>query len=391
MLKGPPSPTRRRRAVGARPPIGTVFAAPEGGKLNIAFAGRWDVQTVMAHERDLEAIHADPGQRATLDIAGIQVLDTVGAIAISGLRERLAATGPAEIVGAHDAQVALLDQVSRAAPEPLPELPRPTGVDRVAALGERTAHIGQDIRDLVGFYGELLVVFWRIARDPRRFRLTATVEQMQRIGVDAMPIVGLLAFLIGIVLADLSADQLKRFGAGILVVNLLGISILRELGIFLTAVMVAGRSGSAFAAEIGTMKTNQEIDAMRTIGLDPMEVLVVPRVAGLMLILIPLGFFASIIMLAGGAITSDFTLDITLHQFLQNFHGAVEIRHLWVGIIKAPFFAFVIAMVGCYHGLEVSGSAESVGRHTTQSVVWSIFLVILLDALFAVLFIRIGF
>jgi phospholipid/cholesterol/gamma-HCH transport system permease protein len=368
-----------------------VIAAPEGGKLMITFAGRWDVKTVMAREGELAEIHADSGQRAIIDVSGVRLLDTVGAIAVFGLCDRLRRTGPSEIVGAHDAQGALLDQVGRADRAPLPELPPPTTTDRIAGLGASTIRLGHDARDLIGFYGELIVVFWRIAREPRRLRLTATINQMQRIGIDAMPIVGLLAFLIGIVLSDLSADQLKRFGAGILVVNLLGISILRELGIFLTAVMVAGRSGSAFAAEIGTMKINQEIDAMRTIGLDPMEVLVVPRVAALMLILVPLGFFASMIMLVGGAITADFTLGITLRQFLENFQSAVETRHLWVGIIKAPFFAFVIAMVGCYHGLEVSGSAESVGQHTTQSVVWSIFLVILLDALFAVLFIRIGF
>jgi phospholipid/cholesterol/gamma-HCH transport system permease protein len=383
--------SRKPRATPPRSDLGTVIAAPEAGKLRVSFAGRWDVNTVMAQERDLAEIRAESGRPTEIDVSGVTLLDTVGAIAVARVRERLAEAGPANVVGVHDSQAGLLDQVSSADSHLLPEPTPPTIVDRIAALGAWATHLGHDARDLIGFYGELLVVLWRIIRNPRRLRLTSMINQMQRIGIDAMPIVGLLAFLIGIVLADLSADQLKRFGAGILVVNLLGISILRELGIFLTAVMVAGRSGSAFAAEIGTMKINQEIDAMRTIGLDPMEVLVVPRVAALILILIPLGFFASIVMLVGGAITADFTLGITLRQFLENFRAAVETRHLWVGIVKAPFFAFVIAMVGCYHGLEVSGSAESVGRHTTQSVVWSIFLVILLDALFAVLFLRIGF
>jgi len=383
--------SRKPRATPPRSDLGTVIAAPEAGKLRVLFRGRWDVNTVMAHERDLSEIRPEPGRPTEIDVSGVTLLDTVGAIAVARVRERLAEAGPAVVVGAHDAQAALLDQVSSADSHLLPEPSRPTIVDRIAGLGDWAVHLGHDARDLIGFYGELLVVFWRVIREPRRLRLTSMVNQMQRIGIDAMPIVGLLAFLIGIVLADLSADQLKRFGAGVLVVNLLGISILRELGVFLTAVMVAGRSGSAFAAEIGTMKINQEIDAMRTIGLDPMEVLVVPRVAALILILVPLAFFASIVMLVGGAITADFTLGITLRQFLENFRSAVETRHLWAGLVKAPFFAFVIAMVGCYHGLEVSGSAESVGQHTTQSVVWSIFLVILLDALFAVLFLRIGF
>lgn len=380
--------SRKLRSAPPRPDPGSLTAQPEGGKLRIVFTGRWDVNTVMLHERELKEIQAVAGQPAEIDISGVTLLDTVGAIAVSTVSERL---GHAAIVGAHDAQSALLEEVRHADSQLQKDPTPPTLVDRIAALGGWAINLGHNARDLIGFYGELLVVIFRIIRDPRRLRLIATINQMQRIGIDAMPIVGLLAFLIGIVLADLSADQLKRFGAGILVVNLLGISILRELGIFLTAVMVAGRSGSAFAAEIGTMKINQEVDAMRTIGLDPIEVLVVPRVVALMLVLIPLGFFASMVMLVGGAITADFTLDIPLSQFLENFRTAVETRHLWVGIIKAPFFAFVIAMVGCYHGLEVSGSAESVGQHTTQSVVWSIFLVILLDALFAVLFINIGF
>jgi phospholipid/cholesterol/gamma-HCH transport system permease protein len=234
------------------------------------------------------------------------------------------------------------------------------------------------------------VVLARTIRHPARLRLTATVHHMQAVGLNALPIVGLLAFLIGIVLAYQSADQLKRFGAGIFIVNLLGISILRELGILITAIIVAGRSGSAFTAEIGTMEINQEVDAMRTIGLDPMEVLVLPRTLALMLMLIPLGFFANVIALFGGALMADNELGVTLSQFLTQFRSAVEIRHLWVGLIKTPFFAFVIAMVGCYHGLEVTGSAESVGRHTTQSVVQSIFLVIALDALFSVVFSGIG-
>jgi len=209
---------------------------------------------------------------------------------------------------------------------------------------------------------------------------------MERTGFDAMPIVGLLSFLIGVVIAFQGADQLRQFGAEVFVVNLLGISILREMGVLLTAIIVAGRSGSAFTAEIGTMKVNEEVDAISTIGLDPVEVLVLPRLFALVVTLPLLAFFADMMGLAGGALMSFATLDINLAQFLRQLQSAVAVHHFWVGIVKAPVFAFVIAMVGCYQGLNVARSADSVGRLTTRSVVEAIFLVILLDALFSVLF-----
>lgn len=359
----------------------------------VSFSGRWDVRTCMAHERALIALatmEKVPGLSATIDISNVELLDTIGAIAVARIRDRLARAGSAEIVGAHDAQISLLEQVARADERPLQKLGRPNWVDRVADLGAWAVRIGKDARELVGFFGELTVVFVRIVRNPRHLRLTSTVHHMQAVGIDAMPIVGLLAFLVGVVLTFISGDQLKRFGAGIFIVNLLGIGVLREMGILITAIIVAGRSGSAFTAEIGTMKINQEVDAMRTFGLDPMEVLVVPRALGLMLMLIPLGFFADVIMIGGGALMSELTLGVTIPQFITQFRSAVGLQHLWVGMIKAPFFALAISMVGCYHGLLVAGSAESVGQHTTQSVVQSIFLVIALDAIFAVVFSQLG-
>jgi phospholipid/cholesterol/gamma-HCH transport system permease protein len=214
---------------------------------------------------------------------------------------------------------------------------------------------------------------------------------MQQVGLNAMPIVGLLAFLIGVVLTFISGDQLQKFGAGIFIVNLIGLGVLRELGILITAIIVAGRSGSAFTAEIGTMKINQEVDAMRTIGLDPMEILVIPRVIALIVMLVPLGFFADIIEILGGALMASLTLDVTFSQFFTQFQIAVGLQHFWVGMVKAPIFAFVIAMVGCFHGMKVSGSAESVGQQTTMSVVQSIFLVIVIDAIAAVVFEEVGF
>jgi phospholipid/cholesterol/gamma-HCH transport system permease protein len=222
-----------------------------------------------------------------------------------------------------------------------------------------------------------VIVLFRSLLHPGRIRVTALINQMERTGLNAMPIVGLISFLIGVVLAYQGADQLRKFGAEIFTVNLVGVGVLREMAIMLTAIVVAGRSGSAFTAQIGTMKVNEEIDAMRTIGLDPMEVLVLPRVVALMGLL-------------GGAVMANWTLDISFFQFARQFNVGVPIWSFWVGMIKAPVFAFIIAVVGCYEGFKVSISAESVGQRTTAAVVEAIFLVIVLDALFSIIFSRLG-
>jgi phospholipid/cholesterol/gamma-HCH transport system permease protein len=204
-------------------------------------------------------------------------------------------------------------------------------------------------------------------------------------------VVGLISFLIGIVTAFQSADQLRAFGAEIFTVNIVGQGVLREMGVLLTAIILAGRSGSAFTAQIGTMTVREEVDAMRTIGLDPMDVLVLPRLLALIIALPLLTFFADLMGLLGGALMATAALDITLVQFVRQLYSAVTLSTFAVGMIKAPVFGFVIAMVGCYEGLRVTGSAESVGRLTTRSVVESIFLVIVLDAMFSIFFSIIGF
>ncbi len=246
--------------------------------------------------------------------------------------------------------------------------------------------LGHRVYLMLGFGGLVSATFAQLFVRPQRLRVIATLVQMERTGLDAMPIVGLLSFLIGVVMAYQGADQLRRFGAEIYTVNLLGIAILRELGVLLTAIIIAGRSGSAFTAQIGTMQVNQEIDALRTLGLDPIEVLVLPRVFGLVMTLPLLVFYADAMGLIGGALMSWASLGISIPRFLEQLRGAITEWTLWVGVIKAPFFALIIAMIGCYEGFNVTGSAESVGRLTTQSVVESIFVVIVADAAFSVLF-----
>jgi phospholipid/cholesterol/gamma-HCH transport system permease protein len=245
-------------------------------------------------------------------------------------------------------------------------------------------------RQLVGFIGLTLLTLSKVLTGKRRLRLTATVFHMEQSGLDAVPIVALLSFLVGAVVAFLGATVLRDFGASIFTVELVAYSFLREFGVLLTAILLAGRSGSAFTAQIGSMKSREELDAIRALGLDVIELLVLPRLLALLLMLPLLAFIGMISGLVGGALVGAAALDISTGMFISRLYEMTEIRHFWVGMTKAPIFAFVIAVVGCLEGMKVAGSAESVGRHTTSAVVQSIFLVIVLDALFAIFFMELG-
>jgi phospholipid/cholesterol/gamma-HCH transport system permease protein len=271
------------------------------------------------------------------------------------------------------------------APEPRFHL-----IDIVTNTGEAVVHGGRQTRDMVGFFGAILFAFGRLLRHPGRIRFTSLVSNIEQHGLNAMPIVGILLFLVGIVVAYQGVGQLRRFGAEIFTIDLVGISVLREMGVLISAIVIAGRSGSAFTAQIGTMQVNEEVDAIRTLGLDPLEVLVLPRIIALMIALPLLTFFANMMAILGGAFMATQTIDVTFAQFLNLLNQAVSLKHFWVGMVKAPVFAFLIAMVGCFEGMRVRGSAESVGRLTTQSVVESLFLVIVFDAGFSVLFSYLG-
>jgi len=226
----------------------------------------------------------------------------------------------------------------------------------------------------------------RALGSPKRLRLPSVVRHVYETGVTAIPIVALIAFLISVIVAYIGAQQLLKFGGEIFVVDLVAISVLRELGVLLTAIIVAGRSGSAFAAEIGVMKLNEEVDALRAIGMDPVEVLVVPRVLGLVIALPLLTVLADAMGLAGGALLSWSLVDITLYQYVERVSESLSETTFWVGLVKAPVFAVLIALVGTMRGMQVRGSSRELGRLTTVAVVQSIFLVILFDAVFAVVF-----
>ncbi|SMH33203.1 ABC transporter permease [Azospirillum agricola] len=364
------------------------------GVWSIGPAGRWTLESAKPAAEALKALRPErSGGPVRLDLGRLDALDTVGAYLLARLADRLAAEGHAVAVeGVRPEHAALFDAVREAGQAP----PQPHGtahhpiIDMVIRTGRTTIEAVREAGDLISFLGLVTITFARLLLKPSRLRLTSVMFHIEQTGLNALPILGLLSFLIGVVLAFQGADQLKRFGAELYVVNLLGISVLREIGVLMTAIIVAGRSGSAFTAQIGTMKVNQEVDAIGTMGLDPIELLVVPRALALMVTLPLLVFYADVMGLFGGAVMSYATLDITFGQFIRQLHTAVGINTVLAGLIKAPVFALVIAIVGCYEGMKVSGSAESVGTLTTKAVVEGIFLVIVIDAVFSVLFSMLG-
>jgi phospholipid/cholesterol/gamma-HCH transport system permease protein len=374
---------------------GWLTGAREGDRLLIEAGGAWTLEELVrldaARQTLLVAAEAD-GAAARIDLAALDALDTAGAWLLHQLERNLESLGwRVELAGLREGHAALLAEIGRLqAPPPAPAAEINPFVRVLANLGRNTLAAGAEAARLLSFYGQTVLTLARVLLRPSRLRLTSLTHHLEQTCVNALPVVGLISFLIGIVMAYQGADQLRRFGAEIFTVDLLAISALREIGILLTAVVVAGRSGSAFTAQIGMMKVNEEIDALRTLGLDPLEVLVLPRLLALMIALPLLAFFADIMALFGGGVMCAFVLDISPDQYINRLSEAIWPRTFWVGIVKAPVFAFVIAMVGCYEGLTVDGSAESVGRKTTLSVVVAIFLVIVCDAIFSIVFSSLG-
>ena len=327
------------------------------------------------------------GTISEVDLSGIGRMDTIGAWVI----HRFAKKQGVGITGLTSEHQHLLDQVSKA---DQPVSTRPVYVSPVSRVlgevGEAVVMSGRTLLGLLGFLGATIIAFANVLRHPRRFRFNAVVQRFEVVGVSALGIVGLMSFLIGIVIAQQGAVQLRQFGAEVFTINLIGRITLRELGVLMTAIMVAGRSGSAFAAQLGTMKLTEEVDAMRTIGVSPMEALVLPRTIAAVVLMPLLGFYASLIAIIGGGLLCWWQLEIPPVTYVARLREVVPITDLYVGLIKAPVFGAIIAIAGCFQGMQVEGDAEQVGTRTTAAVVQAIFLVIVLDAFFAVFFERIG-
>ena len=355
-----------------------------GGRATVVLQGPLLVSTIGLLDRRLREV-PDSVQYVDLENAGD--IDTVGAWTVWRFADR----NHAEILNASEQAETLIAAVRQSASS-APIIPeRPPLLTRVPEeTGEKVVAFGHGGVRMIGFLGMIVAATGRLIAHPKRFPWRALVRQFELVGVSSLGIIGLMSFLIGIVIAQQGAAQLRQFGAEVYTVNLTGRLAMRELGVLMTAIMVAGRSGSAFAAQLGTMKLTEEIDAMRTIGVSPMEALVLPRILAAVLMMPLLGFYATVIAIIGGAFLADLTLGIPFLTFLHRIHEVVPLYDVWVGLIKAPVFGLIVALAGCYQGMQVEGNSEDVGLRTTKAVVQAIFMVIVLDAFFAVFFTEIG-
>jgi phospholipid/cholesterol/gamma-HCH transport system permease protein len=366
----------------------------KGERLELAAAGSWTA----AHADELEALvdrvaaEAPKAKKVSIDMTGVREFDTFGAWLLERLTRAWTAAGqkPA-IVGLPKHDRGLLEEMHGVNREPPPAPARDNRiVTALAALGRGAAGVARGFMLFADVLGAVGVATLRVLRRPSEFRLTSTVNQFDRVAWQAVPIILLITFLIGAIISQQGIFHFRKFGAELYSVDLVGILVLREIGVLIVAIMVAGRSGSSYTAEIGSMKMREEIDALRTMGFDPIEVLILPRILVLVIALPVLTFLGSMAALYGGGLVAWLYGGISPDIYISRLTEAISLTHFKVGMLKAPFMGLVIGIVACAEGLKVKGSAESLGLQTTASVVQSIFLVIVLDGLFAIFFASIG-
>ncbi len=368
----------------------SLIARPGADGIEFAAEGAWTV----AHSGNLddlidETVRNTPAdQPVTIDLHRVTALDTYGAWLIERLvRAREALSGSARIAGLPDRYRNLYEQIRRTERNGTETPPSITPLrERIAWLGEQTVRFGHELLAFAAMLGTVVLALGRAIRNPRSFRLTSTLHHLDRVGWQAVPIMLLITFLIGCIIAQQGFFHFRKFGADAYVVDMVGILVVREIGVLIIAIMMAGRSGSAYTAELGSMKMREEIDALRTMGRDPVEVLILPRIVALVIALPILAFLGALAALYGGGLVAWLYGGMSPAIYIERLREAISLTHFEVGMIKAPFMALVIGIVACTQGLAVQGSAESLGRETTASVVKSIFLVIVLDGLFAVFF-----
>jgi len=359
-------------------------AASDSEIVKLRCTGAWTVHGIAQLEQQLKDITWPAETDLEIDSSAMSALDTSGAWLLHRMVKALEQQGNSvRIIGLRAESRSLLDLISACELLP-PSAQSNTGL--LASIGKQFWGGLENMFGMLAFVGESAIAMMRLIVQPRRIRWRTIFHNMQTAGFEALPIVGLLSFLMGVVIAYQGADQLQRFGANIYIADMVGLAMLRELSPLLTAIIVAGRSGSAYAAQIGTMKVTEEIDALRTIGISPQELLVLPKMIALIIALPLLTVFADVSGIIGGMLMARSKLDVSFDVFIVRLGDAVSLPSFLTGIIKAPVFAAIIALVGCYQGFQVGGSADSVGRQTTLSVVQAIFLVILADALFSLLF-----
>jgi phospholipid/cholesterol/gamma-HCH transport system permease protein len=360
--------------------------------LQLDLSGEWGMPQFASLESQLETLDVGSVRDVRIVTQGLTALNLSGAWALRQFLTRAGAAGAAvSFDPAPPDQLRLVDETLKAAEPaaaPAAAAGEQTPSGPLAAIGRWTVDAAGDLTGWLAFFGRVATTFVASLAQPRRLRPISVARHVYDTGITAMPIVALIAFLISVILAYLSAQELRGYGVDIYVADLVTIGVLRELGVLLTAIVVAGRSGSAFAAEIGSMQLNEEVDALIASGVDPFEVLVVPRVVGLVIAMPLLTIVADLIGLTGGALLCRYLLDMPLTQFVHRVQESIAPTTFWVGMIKAPVFALLIALAGCSRGMQVSGSARVLGHMVTVAVVQAIFLVILADALFAILFMK---
>jgi phospholipid/cholesterol/gamma-HCH transport system permease protein len=362
-------------------PVRSAGAAPRCARC----AGAWTLHGIAALESGIDALPWPREGELVIDATAIGALDTSGAWLLQRTATRLRAQGCiVRIDGLRPQFDALLQLVASRAVASTPQQGQHWGA--LASIGRKTWADARSAWDFLAFVGESFVTLARSIAQPHRFRWRAIMHEIESAGFDALPITGLLSFLLGIVIAYQGADQLQRFGANIFVADLVGVAMLRELSPLMTAIIVAGRSGSAYTAQIGTMKVTEEIDALRTVGIVPQELLVLPKMLALIVVLPLLTVYTDVTGVLGGMLMARTQLGLGYETFLQRLEEAIVMSTYLTGLSKAPVFAMIIALVGCYRGFETAGSADSVGKQTTRSVVQAIFLVIVVDALFSIVF-----
>ena len=381
-------------ATSAAQASGSVSLDTSTNPTQLWIAGDWTLAHYHDLRRQTDELSDGFGAATQVDMSQLGALDTAGASLLVELlgvqRLRLLAVQAPNLPESSRALMQTIQSALSDYCQPLKDPEVAVGTQLLARIGSAVEVIWDDTLQLLGFIGLILQTFVTTLLRPKRWRTTSVIAHIEQIGLDAAPIVALLTFMVGAVVAFLGATVLKAFGATIFTVDLIGFSFLREFAVLLTAILLAGRTASAFTAQIGSMKANEELDALRTLGLSPTEMLVLPRVLALLISLPMLTFLAMICGIVGGGVVCALSLGISPAMFLSLMQADIGVQHFLVGIVKAPIFAFFIAAIGCLEGFKVEGSAESVGAHTTSSVVQSIFVVIVLDALAAMFFMEIG-
>ncbi|MDQ0316347.1 ABC transporter permease [Amorphus orientalis] len=358
----------------------------------VSVSGFWTLKTARAAEDLVESVDLPNAQSVTIDLAGVEALDTAGTWLIHRLRARLEFRGiRVELVNVEERFESLFSEIEAHVPKQWKPRRRSVSLlNGLETVGRQTEEIARDAVSVISILGAFGIGLAAALFNPGRLRFTSILANFDRACRGAVPIVALMSFLIGLIIAQQGGFYLRQFGAETFVVDLVGVLVLREMGVLLTAIMVAGRSGSAYTAEIGSMKMREEIDALKVLGLDPVEILVIPRLMALMLALPLLAFIANIAALTGAAVVCWTYMSIPPEAFLQRLHQAVSIHELMVGLAKGPFMALIVGLIACSEGLKVGGSAESLGQQTTTSVVKAIFMVIVVDGLFAIFFSAMG-